>query len=187
MSEREIWLPVAETEGLYEVSNTGRVRSLDRFIEYKQRGKTVRRLQKGKLLSNSSDAEYQVVKVCYKDRHEYVRIHKLVAIAFVEKVEGKNYVNHIDANKHNNRADNLEWVTQKENIIHARKMGLCSDTIGEQHHNSKLTEDDIRWIRENDKATNGGKMLRKEIAKTLGISVTTVTHIANRKTWKHIE
>ena len=183
----EVWKPIEGTDGLYEVSSHGRVRSLDRFIEYKHKGKTVRSLKKGKVLSNTSKAEYQMVKICYSDGHKYIRIHQLVANAFVEKAEGKNYVNHIDANKHNNRADNLEWVTQKENIAHARKMGLCSDTIGVDHHNSKLTADDVRWIRENDRTTNGGKMSRQEMANILGISNVAVTKIANRKTWKHID
>ncbi|MHA4169913.1 NUMOD4 domain-containing protein [Bacillus cereus] len=183
----EVWKPIEGTEGLYEVSSHGRVRSLDRFIEYKCKGKTVRRLQRGRFLSNSSDAEYQVVKICNKDGHQYIRIHQLVANAFVEKAEGKDYVNHKDANKHNNRADNLEWVTQKENIAYAREMGLCSDTVGEDHHSSKLTEDDVRWIRENDRTTNGGRMSREEMAKTLGVSGVTVTKAANRQTRKHID
>lgn len=183
----EVWKPIERTNGLYEVSNHGRVRSLDRFIEYKMKRKTVRSLCKGKVLSNTSKADYQMVKVYYEDGPKHIRIHQLVADAFVEKLEGKNYVNHIDANKHNNKADNLEWVTQKENIVHARKMGLCSDTVGINHPSAKLTEDDVRWIRENDRTTNGGKMSRQEMANALGISNVAVTKIANRQTWKHID
>ncbi|EOQ00940.1 hypothetical protein IKC_06138 [Bacillus cereus VD184] len=148
----------------------------------------MRSLQKGKVLSNTSKAEYQMVKIYYSDGHRYIRIHQLVANAFVEKTEGKNYINHIDANKHNNRADNLEWVTQKENIAHAWKMGLCrSAATGEGNHNSKLTADDVRWIRANDRTTNGGKMSRQEMANILGVSNVAVTKIANRKAWKHID
>lgn len=188
MSKLEMWMPIERTKGLYEVSDLGRVRSLDRFIEYTHKGKPIRRLQKGKVLSNSSEAEYQMVKIYYEDGHKYIRIHQLVANAFVDKAEGKNYVNHIDANKHNNRADNLEWVTQKENIAHAWEMGLCRGaSTGEDNHNSKLTEDDVKWIRKNDRTTNGGKISREEMAKVLGVSGVTVTHIANRKTWKHID
>jgi len=126
---------------LYEASDHGRVRSLDRYIEYNWKGKTMRRIQKGKVLSD----------------------------------------------KCNNRADNLEWVTQKENITHAWEMGLCSGAIaGVGHHNSKLTEDDVRWIRENDRTTNGGNMNREEMAKVLGVSGVSVTNVANRKTWRHV-
>lgn len=184
----EVWKTIEGTNGLYEVSDHGRVRSLDRYIEYNWKGKTMRRIQKGKVLSDKCNTDYQIVKVYYEDGPKYIRIHQLVANAFVKKLEGKNYVNHIDANKHNNRADNLEWVTQKENITHAWEMGLCSGAIaGVGHHNSKLTEDDVRWIRENDRTTNGGNMSREEMAKVLGVSGVSVTNVANRKTWRHID
>lgn len=72
------------------------------------------------------------------------KAHRLVAENFLEKVQGKNIVNHIDGNKLNNSVSNLEWVTAKENVVHAFEIGLHK--VGEQHHYCKLTDEDAKEI-----------------------------------------
>ena len=77
-----------------------------------------------------------------------VKIHRLIAEAFIPNPENKPFVNHIDGNKLNNNITNLEWCTNQENTIHAYKHGLIKILSGEDKPNSKLTSEDVRWIRE---------------------------------------
>ena len=98
---KEHWKPVPEYEGLYEVSNSGQVRSVYRY-------KTI-------LKPMISNAGYERVDL-FKDRkRKQFSVHRLVALAFIENPEGKPFVNHKDENKLNNEASNLEWVTHSEN------------------------------------------------------------------------
>lgn len=113
----EIWKPVPEFEGYYEVSNLGRIRSLDRITSD---GKKI----KGKLLSSENSDRYWC-KTLWKDGKEMnVILHRLVANAFVSNPDNLPQVNHIDGNTHNNCANNLEWVSASGNIQHAITTGL---------------------------------------------------------------
>ena len=113
-------------------------------------------------------------------------VHRLVAEAFIEKVDGKDYINHIDGNKHNNSRDNLEWCTFQENIQHARDTGLITfvpDTYGEKHAMHKLLQKDVDWIRENHKPFDPvyGSV---PLAKKYGVRPQTITDIVHFRTWK---
>jgi hypothetical protein len=72
--------------------------------------------------------------------------HRVVAEAFCEKKEGRDIVNHINGNKHDNRAENLEWVSQKENIQHSWRTGLAKKRHGEKMHTSNLDDMHILTI-----------------------------------------
>ena len=103
----EIWRPIDETDGLYEVSNTGKVRSLN----YGNTGMT-------KEVKASPDRVTGYVKVRVKDRNDNVRtclVHRLVANAFIPNADGLPCINHKDEDKTNNHVDNLEWCTYKYN------------------------------------------------------------------------
>ncbi len=104
-------------------------------------------------------------------------VHKLVAEKYVPNPEGKKQVNHIDGNKLNNSADNLEWVTNQENRNHAVKNKLHLQ--GEDCPWSKLTAKQVKEIRENK------KLSVKELAKLYNISIYTIRDILNYKTWKN--
>lgn len=110
----EVWKDIEGYEGLYQISNLGRVRSLDRKIEYSN-GHIV--LHKGKMLKPFPDKgrEYLNVNLNKNGKNTKFRINRLVALAFISNEEHKSQVNHKDENKQNNRVDNLEWVTPKEN------------------------------------------------------------------------
>lgn len=108
----EMWLPVPAYEGLYEVSNLGRVRSLPRFGT------------NGKCVSVDLCRGYQRVNLWKNGVLTHKLVHRLVAEAFIPNPENKSQVNHIDGNKRNNNVCNLEWVTASENQIHARMNGL---------------------------------------------------------------
>jgi hypothetical protein len=109
----EIWKDIKGFEGRYQVSNTGKVKSL-RFL-----GHDGERLMK----LSPHHSGYLIVQLGKHPAKTY-HVHFLVASAFLPSVDGKPIVNHIDGNKHNNHVDNLEWVTYKENTEHAIKTGL---------------------------------------------------------------
>lgn len=129
----EEWKPVVGYEGLYEVSNMGRVRSLDRIIDAKTKiGTPCKRKVKGRILKNGKDGHgYHHVNLCGRRKKHFAAIHRMVAEAFLPKVEGKNYVNHIDSDYTNNNVENLEWCSASENIVHGWKFGNINS------HNAK--------------------------------------------------
>ena len=105
----EVWKAVKGYEGLYEISNTGKVKSL-----IKERLLKPWEHKKG----------YLVVKLTKDKSHKEFKIHRLVAQAFIPNIDNKEQVNHIDGNKHNNYVENLEWCNDAENRMHAYKNGL---------------------------------------------------------------
>ena len=110
----EIWKPIKDFEGLYEVSNFGRVKSLNFHRE-----------NRPCILRQKKTKDGYLETALFKDGNaKFIRTHRIVAQAFCENPHNKLEVNHIDGNKHNNRADNLEWVTSSENQKHAYKIGL---------------------------------------------------------------
>lgn len=113
------WRPVQGFEGIYEISNYGEVKSLERKFT---RGKG-NYSRKEKILKNSSDKDGYPYVVLLKNKiRKTVKVHRLVAIAFLENNSLKEQVNHKDGIKSNPRADNLEWCTQSENQIHSYRV-----------------------------------------------------------------
>lgn len=100
-------------------------------------------------------------------------IHRLVAENFLENNSLKKHVNHKDGNKHNNHMNNLEWVTEKENIKHSYSTGL--------NKRVKLTADQVKQIRELINSTGMGK-----IAKMYNVSERLVFNIKHNKIYKHV-
>ncbi len=125
MKEKEIWKPIKGYEGFYEISSYGRVRSLDRTVYFKNKGK---RDYKGKILKQKYHNGYAMVNLNKNKKMETLYIHQLVASHFLEKSENK-VINHKDGVKSNNFYRNLEYVTSRENNLHARKMGLHKDNV----------------------------------------------------------
>lgn len=141
----EIWSAISGFEGIYEVSNMGQVRSLDRMI--RSRWGTPRHKQGGIRKSRVGKTGYRYM-ILYKDgANETRKIHRLVASAFCRRPSGCDYVNHKDGDKLNNHAENLEWVTASQNAAHAIELGLYVPTKGEDKSPSGLRNKDIDAIR----------------------------------------
>lgn len=112
--KNETWKPVAGYEDRYEVSDGGNVRSLN----YHMTGKIVN------LRPIASGKGYRMVALCRNQTLRWAKVHRLVANAFIPNPGHKPQVNHINGDKTDNRAENLEWATESENMVHAYKNGL---------------------------------------------------------------
>lgn len=113
MTESEVWRDIEGFEGIYQVSNLGRVRGLDRIVE-QTNGKQKRYKEKIKKQSITNDG-YMYVSLCSK---RYL-VHRLVAETFLPNTDNLPEVNHIDENKTNNKVDNLEWCDRRYNLIYS--------------------------------------------------------------------
>ncbi|UBH21594.1 NUMOD4 motif-containing HNH endonuclease [Macrococcus armenti] len=118
----EIWKPANGYEGYYEVSNKGRLRSVERKVTYKD-GRTFK--YKSRLIKGRLDQKgYVLYGLNVSGKKSSKRIHRIVAEAFIPNPYNKETVNHIDGNKENNHVDNLEWATYSENTRKAYEIGL---------------------------------------------------------------
>lgn len=174
--DQEIWKDVVGYEGYYQVSNIGRVRSCDRiYVSHYTDGRgnvTVNR--KGKIMRQQKNVEgYYRVQLSKNDVRDFIGVHRLVAMAFVSNPNPKkfNMVNHIDGNTGNNHVNNLEWIDNRGNQIHTIRTGL-NKRVGTNSWWSKLTEEQVRFIREN--YTPRGKYNFCTMAKMFNVSPRTI-------------
>jgi len=119
-----------------EISNLGRVRN--------PKTGTIRR-------QNILKTGYYFVSFSMgsRSKKKTFRVHKGLAETFIPNPDDKPQVNHIDGNKLNNSLDNLEWVTNRENIIHAFETGIVDTKTWNRHSGAKLTDEQVRFIRQN--------------------------------------
>lgn len=111
-----------------------------------------------------------------------VFVHRLVAGAYVPKLEGKNCVNHMDGIKTNNHYSNLEWCTVEENLKHAHRTGLIPYKKGRRPGHGRLSPDDVRLLRQ----MREDGVLLKELAVKFKISVANAWFIASRNAYKDV-
>ena len=139
--KEEIWRDIKGYEGLYQVSNKGRVKGLERTAAGKNG--SMRTIRERFLKPRANQKGYLRVDFSNGNgKGKTFYVHRLVCEAFHENLENKPCVNHIDENKTNNTASNLEWCTYKENINHgthnARAAKTKSKSIGQYTTNGKL-------------------------------------------------
>lgn len=179
----EKWKPIPNYEGLYKASTLGRIKSLERII-HKQKcnvlfKEVILKQNKRSILSTNN---YYCVNL-YNNEHKskIQSVHRILAMCFITNPDNKSQINHIDGNKHNNRFSNLEWCTASENAIHANINGLSIPPRGIKNGNSKLTEEDVIYIR-----NTRYKVSRKDLAIKFNISLKHVDRVRSKKRWKHI-
>ena len=163
----EIWAPVVGYEGVYDVSADGKVMR----VAGGRKGATPGRVLRP---SPTSDGYPSVPLAGGSPGSRSHMIHTLVARAFLGPRPEGHQINHIDGVKDNNRLDNLEYVTPKQNIAHARRLGLVKFPCGIALQMARLTEDQVREIRRRRPHENA-----KQIADEFGISAAHVYGICN--------
>ena len=126
--ECEVWRDIEGYEGLYQVSNLGRVHSLDRFVPRKTG--TVQKVH-GRVLKPQKDKDgYLQVGLWKENKAKKAKVHRIVAKAFVPNLNDLPEINHINEVKDDNRVNNLEWCTRKENINHGTRTEQVAKTRG---------------------------------------------------------
>ena len=121
----EIWKDIPDYEGLYQVSNLGRIKRL----EHKRKNNLINTDSTYKehiLKPAKQTSEYMYIVLCKNGKTKGFRVHRLVAQTFIPNPENKPQVNHIDTNKSNNNVNNLEWCSRSENMIHAYSHNLIN-------------------------------------------------------------
>ena len=168
----EEWRDVVGYEGLYQVSNFGRVKSF-------QRGrKTIRKI-------SFDDKGYATVDLNKNGKRISFSVYVLVARAFIPNPENKREVNHRIADKKNSCIFNLEWATRLENMQHASKSGLLRPKYGARNYKAKLTNDDVRYIRSHH-IPRHPKFSARALARKFDIAKSTVLRIINREVYADV-
>ncbi len=171
---KEVWRPVEETDGYYDVSNFGRVRR----AKGETRATWVGRILKSHL---NNDGYLKVLTHSNGIRRQFF-VHHLVAAAFLgPRPEGRE-VNHKDLNKQNNLPSNLEYVSHQKNTQHGADNGVLGHTNGETNPFAKLTWEKVERIREYAKV---GKYTQKEMAGMFGVTEESISGIVHWKSWNH--
>ncbi len=175
--EGEEWKSVVGFDGIYEISNLGRIKALDRFVFNKANGTNSWLIGCIKKL-DTKGKKYAQIGLARNGKYKKMLIHRLVAIAFIPNPLNLPEVNHKDHDKLNNRASNLEWVTRKKNAELAKEHGkYMNHPKGENRHNSILTKDAVIHIRQ--------KVLRNiDYCKLYGVKPSTVCCIQNPEKYK---
>jgi hypothetical protein len=158
---KEVWATIPGHGGYYEVSNCGRVRNSHTNTPIKP-----------------TYSNYDRVRLYYVKPSRSYLVHRLVAQAFLSTRLDRPEVNHKNFNRRDNRIENLEWATRKDNVAHAKPR----ISRGEISHLAKLTTDAVRGIRREREA--GAALI--QIADKYNITSSNVSAIALRKSWRHI-
>jgi len=183
----EKWAPAKDYENTYEVSNMGRVRSLDRLVPTNDRfGNKSSRKVRGKVLNCYLDAAgYKRADLKDGKKRTNQLVHRLVAFAFVENKHSKPHVNHKNGVKTDNSPENLEWCTHQENMAHAYATGLSKRKIlgrGDKSIASKLTEKQVRVIKRRIISGESCGL----IAKDYPVGDSAIWEIKAGRSWGHV-
>lgn len=173
----ERWLPIKEYSGVYEVSDMGRVRSIDRSITTSN---SETKFVHGKIIRVSKNPHgYSVVKLSRNGTVKHYQVHRLVLLSFLGRENSKTVANHKNSNRNDNRLTNLEWVTQAQNMRHMVESGRSLK--GEKNKSAKLTPCEVEKIKSYYKK---GTETHRSIAKKFNVSHNCIGLILRGETWK---
>jgi len=176
----ERWKDVFGWEGLYEVSNLGNVRSLDRIATFKIRSKVIQVAYKGRPRKRVIVDGYKCVGLCRDRQRQLRKVHQLVLEAFVGPRPAGHVARHLDGVRKNCELANLTWGTPLENsqdrIAHGRS------PKGQKQHLAKLSDAKVRAIRRHVSRTGS----RNGLASRYGVSRSTLYAASTGKTWAHV-
>ncbi len=175
-NQEEIWLPIKNYENCYEVSNYGRIKSLDRIswqgVHFK-----------GKILKGTITFDgYKTVNLTKNGQGKRLSVHRLVAQTFIPNPNNLRDVNHKNFDRIDNRVENLQWMSSEENIKYSIKNGRCSHlTGGNMHSRSKLTKEQVDKIRkeylENELLTH------LKLSKKYNLSKSAISALIQNRSW----
>jgi len=184
---KEVFKYIKGFEGIYQISNHGRVKSCERYYDYERRSKY------GELFTQKYHRREAFLKPCLSMHGYYlvtlrtdnvinnsVAVHRLVAYTFLDNPpsDGQRWqVNHLDGNKTNNRLDNLEIITDAQNMAHARRTGLLKGRV----NSMVLDFEDAEEIRRLYATGNYGQW---RLANAYGVTQAHICNIVNYRTWK---
>lgn len=175
----DVWKDVEGYEGLYQVSDMVKVRSLDRVVNDNGGKRFVKgRILKPVLVNNG----YLVVALCNGRGQANKTVHRLVGKAFIPNPNNYKDINHKNGIKTDNRIENLEWCTRSQNMKHAYKTGLKHVPKGEKNHMAKLTEKQVIQIKA--RLLQGQRNV--DLAKAYGVHRRTISRIKTGKNWRHV-
>lgn len=167
----ETWKAIVGAEGRYEVSDQGRIRRV-------LAGKATRVGRILKLHVRPKDNRVAIT-LRVNGANKSNSVHRLVAESFIGPCPPGKEVNHLDGDPANNKVENLEYVSRRENMQHAFKLGLVSVAQGEEHHFAQLTTEQAIIIRHCSAPV-------RMMARVFGVSRSTISNVKKCRTWKHI-
>lgn len=175
---KEIWKDVVGYEGLYRVSNWGRIKSL---YNYKGTNERI-------LAPTSMRTGHLQVNLCKNKIKKHHLVHRLMTRAFVGPCPEGMECCHNDGNPTNNYISNIRYDTHKSNsndmTIHGTSCARKTPPKGSSNGFSKLTENNVIEI---NTLLNEGELVQREIAEIFNVSRSTITLIHNKKTWRHVD
>lgn len=172
----EIWKDILDWEGYYKISNKGRLKSLDRIVNYSD-GRV--RLFKGKIISSSrlDTKGYVNLTLCKGILKKQCRVHVLVGNTFIPNPLNKKFLNHKNGKRTDNRIKNLEWCTKAENTADGIKRGTIKNYM------IKLTKKQIIKIRKLYETGNYGQF---ELAKKFKVAQSHISRITRKNCWNNM-
>jgi len=171
----DMYKEIKDYEGLYQVSDSGMVRSLDRTDSMS------RKIQARVLKPWKINSGYLVVGLCKNGKVKRCLVHRLVINAFIKPIPELEHTNHKNGIKTDNRIENLEWSNKSLNGLHAYKTGLSKPLLGSKHPKTTLTEKQVFTIKYQSQNKS-----RKQLAQQFGVSYDCIRYIQNEKRWAHI-